>query len=156
MKILEFYKSKGPVEFNSIVFCNFVNLSAQPGSNWLVCLQAKDIRSIKQNAYLWGHLYKEISEHTGYTPDEVHLYCKVNFLGYIEKEYHNIKFNSIQNVKELKSTTKLTKEEFTKFCNDVKNLGNEQGVTFDDFEHYIASNPEVVARYAKQYVYDRA
>lgn len=37
-------------------------------------------RSLQQNAYLWGVVYALLSDHTGYTPEEIHDYCKMRFL----------------------------------------------------------------------------
>ena len=37
-------------------------------------------RSVAQNAYYWGVVVHLISEHTGYTPDEVHEFLKMKFL----------------------------------------------------------------------------
>lgn len=36
-------------------------------------------RSGQQNKYLWGCVYPMISEHTGYSIDEVHDICKLKF-----------------------------------------------------------------------------
>ena len=37
-------------------------------------------RSLQQNAYYWGVVVQIISEHTGYTPDEVHEFLKMKFI----------------------------------------------------------------------------
>lgn len=37
-------------------------------------------RSLAQNAYYWAGVVDSISEHTGYTPDEVHEFLKAKFL----------------------------------------------------------------------------
>jgi len=37
-------------------------------------------RSIQQNAYWWGVCLQVVSEHTGYTPDELHEIAKQMFL----------------------------------------------------------------------------
>lgn len=37
-------------------------------------------RSIEQNRYYWGVVVELISEHTGYTPDEVHDFLKAIFI----------------------------------------------------------------------------
>jgi hypothetical protein len=37
-------------------------------------------RSNSQNSYLWGIPYKLLSDHTGYSPDEIHEICKYKFL----------------------------------------------------------------------------
>lgn len=36
-------------------------------------------RSPLQNAYYWGVVLRHLAEHTGYTIDEMHAYCKVRF-----------------------------------------------------------------------------
>lgn len=41
----------------------------------------RDKRSLSQNAYMWGVVYKLIAEHTGHSEDEIHEYCKIRFLG---------------------------------------------------------------------------
>lgn len=37
-------------------------------------------RSLLQNAYYWGVVVQMLSEHTGYTPDEVHDLLKMQFI----------------------------------------------------------------------------
>lgn len=37
-------------------------------------------RNLAQNAYLWGVVYEYLSEHTGYTADELHEWAKMKFL----------------------------------------------------------------------------
>jgi hypothetical protein len=39
-------------------------------------------RSLQQNRYMWGVVYKLIADHTGYTADEVHQLMKDRFLSY--------------------------------------------------------------------------
>lgn len=48
----------------------------------VVRLPRKD-RSIDENAYYWKVVVGLISEHTGYTPDEVHEFLKLKFLSKI-------------------------------------------------------------------------
>lgn len=40
----------------------------------------REIRSLRQNAYLWGVCYRAVSEHTGYEDWEVHELAKQMFL----------------------------------------------------------------------------
>jgi len=40
----------------------------------------RSTRSQQQNAYYWGVVVQLISEHTGYTPDEVHEFLKMKFI----------------------------------------------------------------------------
>ncbi len=37
-------------------------------------------RSVAQNAYLWSTVYAYVSEHTGFTAEEVHEWAKCRFL----------------------------------------------------------------------------
>lgn len=60
-------------------------------------IEDKKQRSGNQNRYYWGIVLKILSEHTGFTIDEIHEVLKVKFLrawksldtknGYIEAEY---------------------------------------------------------------------
>ena len=40
----------------------------------------RTVRSLQQNAYYWGVVIQVISDHTGYTPDEVHEFLKMKFI----------------------------------------------------------------------------
>jgi hypothetical protein len=40
----------------------------------------KSARSLKQNAYLWAVVYTSIAEHTGMSTEDVHDWCKDEFL----------------------------------------------------------------------------
>ena len=77
-------------------------------------------RSIEANKFLWGRLYKSISNFTGYLPMEVHLLCGHLFLS----EQKTI--NGVQ-VPYVRSTTDLTVEEFTSYIQSIEvyfsNLG---------------------------------
>jgi len=77
-------------------------------------------RSLEANKFLWGRLYKSISNFTGYLPMEVHLLCGHLFLS----EQKTI--NGIQ-VPYVRSTTDLTVEEFASYIQSIEvyfsNLG---------------------------------
>jgi hypothetical protein len=50
---------------------------------WEVELSVKRLRatrSLEQNAYYWGVVVQLLSEHTGYTPDEIHDLLKAKFI----------------------------------------------------------------------------
>jgi hypothetical protein len=72
-----------------------------------------DKRSIEANKFLWGRLYKSISNFTGYLPMEVHLLCGHLFLS----EQKTI--NGVQ-VPYVRSTTDLTIEEFTSYIQSIE------------------------------------
>ncbi|MFZ5365411.1 MAG: hypothetical protein ACOZBH_04430 [Patescibacteria group bacterium] len=65
-------------------------------------------RSDKQNNYLWGVVYKLISEHTGYSDEEVHLIFKTMFLK-----------KRIGQFEVVGSTAKLNTKEFTEYINKI-------------------------------------
>jgi len=65
-------------------------------------------RTSQQNRYAWGIIYKLISDHTGYTPEEVHQVFKERFLTYSKDGF---KFT--------KSTTELTTKEFGEYLDKV-------------------------------------
>lgn len=76
-------------------------------------------RSNPQNRYYWSVCIRLVSEHTGYSPDEVHEILKHKFL----KKTLWIPHNQ-EGVKEksdiTKSTTELTTAEFEKFLSDIR------------------------------------
>jgi hypothetical protein len=42
--------------------------------------QRRASRSLEQNAYYWGVVVQMLSDHTGYTPDELHDVLKMKFI----------------------------------------------------------------------------
>ena len=79
-----------------------------------------DKRSIEANKFLWGRLYKSISNFTGYLPMEVHLLCGHLFLS----EQKTI--NGVQ-VPYVRSTTDLTVEEFTSYIQNIESYFAQLG-----------------------------
>lgn len=56
---------------------------AELRDGWDVELTVKRLRatrSLEQNAYYWGVVVQLLSEHTGYTPDEIHELLKAKFI----------------------------------------------------------------------------
>ena len=54
----------------------------KPGLYILKLTKANNKRSLSQNAYYWGVVVKIISDHTGFTSNEVHQELAKMFLGY--------------------------------------------------------------------------
>jgi hypothetical protein len=77
-------------------------------------------RSIEANKFLWGRLYKSISNFTGYLPIEVHLLCGHLFLS----EQKTI--NGVQ-VPYVRSTSDLTIEEFTFYIQNIESYFAQLG-----------------------------
>jgi hypothetical protein len=79
----------------------------------------KKSRSNPQNSYLWGVVYKTISNETGYTCDELHELFKSSFLP------HKLITIGDKSVKITPSTTELTTIEFEEFLELVKRYAAE-------------------------------
>lgn len=80
---------------------------------WQVTIKKKKAsRSLEQNKYLWGRLYKSIGEYTGYLPFEMHLLCGHLFL----REQKTIADKQVEYVR---STTDLTIEEMTAYIEKI-------------------------------------
>lgn len=71
-------------------------------------------RSNDQNEYYWGVVLKLISEHTGYTVNELHDIVRYYFLGAEEKTIAG------ETVKILKSTTKLNTLQFEEYLGRIR------------------------------------
>lgn len=76
----------------------------------VVIRKARSQRSNQQNRYYHGIVLELLSQHTGYTPDEMHEICKYQFL----KQGGDGKFEYI------KSTTKLNTAEFETYLENIK------------------------------------
>lgn len=76
----------------------------------------KQDRSNNQNRYYWGVVINMLSEHTGFTPSEMHEVLKYRFLSYprilISKTPEKVLI--------AKSTTNLTTKEFEEFMTRVR------------------------------------
>ena len=82
-------------------------------------------RSLEANKFLWGKLYKSISQFTGYLPMEVHLLCGHLFLC----EQKTI--NGVQ-VPYVRSTTDLTIEEFTFYIQNIESYFAQLGWSINE------------------------
>ena len=82
--------------------------------------KADNGRSLEANKFLWGKLYKSISNFTGYLPMEVHLLCGHLFL----TEQKTI--NEVQ-VPYVRSTTDLSVEEFSLYIQQIESYFSQLG-----------------------------
>jgi len=73
----------------------------------------KMTRSQKQNAYMWGVVYKIISGDTGYSADEVHQLMGEKFLSYEKK-----------GKKFVLSTTTLNTKEMEGYLEDIRRFAS--------------------------------
>ena len=84
-----------------------------------------DKRSLEANKFLWGKLYKSISQFTGYLPMEVHLLCGHLFLS----EQKTI--NGVQ-VPYVRSTSDLTIEEFSSYIQSIEVYFSQLGWSMNE------------------------
>ena len=82
-------------------------------------------RSLEANKFLWGKLYKSISNFTGYLPMEVHLLCGHLFL----TEQKTI--NEVQ-VPYVRSTTDLSIEQFSAYIQHIETYFSQLGWSMDE------------------------
>lgn len=54
-------------------------LQIRDGEVLITVERAHATRSLAQNAWYWGQILRLLAEDTGYTPDELHEYCKQRF-----------------------------------------------------------------------------
>lgn len=76
-------------------------------------------RSASQNAWYWGVIMARLSDRTGYTPDELHEYCKQRFLSKhlaIANDNGEIVDDRVIGG----STTKLTTKAFGEYCELIR------------------------------------
>lgn len=82
--------------------------------------ESRPNRSNNQNRYLWGVVYKLISDEIGHTPEECHEIFKARFLPKYIVEVGNIKETISL------STTSLDTVEFKEYINKVVRFAAEQ------------------------------
>jgi hypothetical protein len=87
-------------------------------------VSAETTRTIQQNRYLWGHLYKSISSYTGYQPLEIHMLCGWMFL----REQKQIGDKQIEFIK---STTDLSVDSMRSYTESIINYFTELGWSDD-------------------------
>jgi hypothetical protein len=103
---------------------------------WKVTVEpVKNVRTISQNAYLWGVCYPMMSERSGYETAELHEYLLGEFYGWVEKRVPKKPSNpkGTESVPR-RSTTKdeageravLTTTEFAAFVDFVQRLAAEK------------------------------
>lgn len=84
-------------------------------------------RSLKANAYVWGVVYRELSEWSGHTPEEIHDVMRAMFLPARE-----IVTPDGRKVAALGSTAALDVEAFGAYVDKIKQWAAEQGVNIPD------------------------
>ena len=92
------------------------------------------IRSLESNALYWAGYVTPLSEHTGYTRDEMHAYLKARFMPTQKRRrktllLHNQHGEIIDEYEiDLSTTTTLNKLEFSDYLRDIGIFAGELGV----------------------------
>ena len=91
--------------------------------------EKRHARTMPQNRYYWGVLLSTIAAHTGHTSEDLHEVFKQRFLPrhfvVVGDQEHNV----------TKSTTELSKQEFTAYLHQVRAFAEtELGVLVPDLE----------------------
>lgn len=92
----------------------------------------KAARSQQQNRWYWGVIIDLLSEHTGFSPEEMHEVCKAQFL---PKKLAVADGNGVIHGEFVigGSTTKLNKLEFGEYCERIRQWAAEDlGVVIPD------------------------
>lgn len=77
-------------------------------------------RSNQQNSYYWGVIIRELSEHTGYTSDEIHEVLKYKFISYPIVFHHKEIQSRDEEIYVCKSTTELDTKEMEDYLSKIR------------------------------------
>ena len=89
-----------------------IQISALNGKKVELILRKKrNPRSLRQNAFYWGVVIEILSNHFGYEPEEMHNALKFQFLRF--------RSDKSPDLVSVKSTTRLSTEEFNNYVNRV-------------------------------------
>ena len=92
------------------------------GDVTLTVAEGRGKRSNQQNKYYWSVVCGTISDHTGYTPKEVHEYYKDMFLS----EKKHITIGEDEREVETATTTRLTTKQFEEYCENIRRHASEK------------------------------
>lgn len=95
-------------------------LQTMPSEFEVIFRKEKKARSLNQNAYMWGVVYKLIADFTGENEDDIHEILKKKFLG-----ESTIMIGGIEEIIG-RSTTKLSTVEFEEYLTKVRAWANEK------------------------------
>lgn len=130
------------LDFNKVEYRKAISELTE-GSYVLVTIT--DQRTLDQNKLLHSCL-NEIAAYTGHSLEDVKVYMKHLFLGYVEHEMTDYeeecdeagceKYAVVKKIKELRSTTTLTKKEFGDFITQI------QSWAWDNLSLNLSNIPE--------------
>lgn len=128
-----------------LIYDNALAMIADGKRVRLRCEEAKDVRSLRQNAFLWGHVYSSIALQAVVNGQRFidlswHEHFKRLFLGYrfelVEPMPGQVITDKRQKVRRvLRSTTELSVKEMSVYLEQVLAWGvTELGVTFETMD----------------------
>ena len=101
------------------------------GNPVVLILKRGNLRSTRQNAWLWGVAYKLLAEYTGYTEEQIHAYCKAKF-NPVTVEIVNKTTGEIDSMVVGNTTTQMTTTEFNDYKERIQQLGAELDCVIPD------------------------
>ncbi len=81
----------------------------------------RDKRSGNQNRFYWGCVIKLLSDHTGFTPDEMHETLRAKFLKYQKPMPPNGYMATV-----IQSTTDLDTKEFEEYIEEIRRFAIQE------------------------------
>jgi hypothetical protein len=117
---------------NGQIYKNLLGFLAQmPPKAWKVTIEEySGKRSNPQNALYWKYL-SIMGDHFGYTKDEMHEELASRFLGMVERKTLGGK-----QIIEPRSTTTLTKKEFSEYMDKIMALAIQQEITLPQPDYF--------------------
>ena len=97
-------------------------------------------RTGNQNRYLWA-LYKLLSDHTGFTTDEVHELCKRYYAPQYEKTTPRGTVQSFT-----KSTADMNTKEMTDYIEKIRDMGGQIGCYLPTADEYTTNWRQIEAQ----------
>lgn len=117
---------------------NLFNKEFPVGSNVQVTLKGtkKEVRSIQQNRFLWGYIYRPVVEHllemgeVDANKDDLHVFCLTQLQGF--KFANKTLLGMNWTVLEKASTKTMSKEVFSQYVEKIiKYFAEEKGMQWD-------------------------
>lgn len=92
--------------------------AGKPVEFWIK--ERQETRSVRANAYLWGVVYKAISDDTGQEPEAIHEAMKQRFLTQTDVVLINAKTGEMEEHRVVGSSSKLKVHDFYQFVENVR------------------------------------
>ncbi len=124
---------KGKVVFDRVDMLNSYLIGLEGKEVDVIVRKHKKDRTLPQNRYLWGVVYKLISDHTGYTPDEIHDSMRAMFL-----------IDNLGKFPVVRSTTSLDTVAFSAYVENIRQFASEDlSIVIPDPEEVDIASGEI-------------